>query len=184
MATQGNWTGGWSGDWFGDIAGGGGNPVVFAALRVAGTGSATLGAEVTTGGTVVYAALTASGAGSATLGAEILGSVPTVAGGYDDEKKKAKKRFIVERDGKLMVFNTAQAALDAQPKKKKVQPVEVAPEQVIPQVIELPAVKEYAQVIGQIEQYNAAYNSQHFEQLIALFEQMRDEEDIEMLLLA
>ena len=105
-------------------------------------------------------------------------------GGYDDEKP-AKKRFIVERDGKLMVFNTAQAALDAQPKKKKVQPVEVAvPEQVIPQVIELPAVKEYAQVIGQIEQYNAAYNSQHFEQLIALFEQMRDEEDIEMLLLA
>lgn len=109
---------------------------------------------------------------------------PKVAGGYDDERKKAKKRFIVEKNGKLMVFNTAQAALDAQPKKKKVQPVEVdVPEQVA-EVIELPAVKEYAQVIGQIEQYNSAYNSQHFEKLIALFEQMRDEEDVELLLLA
>jgi len=52
----------------------------------------------------------------------------------------------------------------------------------------LPAVQEYAQVSGLIEQYNTAYNSQHYEALISLFERMKaeqdEEDDIEALLLA
>lgn len=116
---------------------------------------------------------------------------PKVAGGYDDDEKssKPKKRFVVEKDGKFLVFNTAQQALDAQPKKKKVEPIEIAAE-IAEEVKELslPLVREYAQVSGQIEQYNTAYNSQHFGALIALFTrlqaQIQDDEDVELLLLA
>lgn len=115
-------------------------------------------------------------------------------GGYYGDEKKSKKRYIVERDGKLMVFSTAQAAIDAQPaqKKKKVeQPVEVVAD-VPEQVIELPQIKEYAYVMDRIEAYNEAYNGKHYEALIEMFttlkaqaiERMQDEEDIELLLLA
>ena len=37
---------------------------------------------------------------------------PTVAGGYDD-KPRRKKRFVVEQDGKLLVFGSARAAVEA-----------------------------------------------------------------------
>ena len=104
----------------------------------------------------------------------------TGGGGYDDKKKK---RFFVEKNGKLLVYGSASKAIGSLDEPEKVTQKllkQAEPEQ----VIELPAVKEYAQVVGQIEQYNAAYNSQHWEQLIAMFEQMRDEEELELLLYA
>ncbi len=126
-------------------------------------------------------------------GGEVTPETPTVGGGYDDEKTKkpAKKRFVVERDGKLLVFNTAQAALDAQPKKKKIQPVEVVAEPEV-KTVELPKVRQYAAVLNRIEEYNTAYNGKHYEALIAMFTTMQaqalkriqDEEDIQLLLLA
>jgi hypothetical protein len=117
---------------------------------------------------------------------------PKVAGGYDDDEKpkKAKKKFVIEKYGKLLVFNTAQQArnaLDAQQLKSK--PVEVAAEIVEElQEIALPQMQAVAQVMGQVEEYNSAYNSQHFGALIDLFTrlqaQIQDDEDIELLLLA
>ena len=115
-------------------------------------------------------------------------AVSQVAGGYDDDKpKKPRKKFFIEQDGKLLVFGTQSAALKAleaiKPVSAKVEgkKVRVPTPQV---VVDLPAVQEYAQVIGQVEQYNSAYNSQQFAQILALFEQMQDEEEIEMLLLS
>jgi hypothetical protein len=119
---------------------------------------------------------------------------PTVAGGYDDDKPK-KKRYIVEKNGKLFVYGTAQEAIQNVteqrsvpkqiPAKKKKQVVKDQFVDVKPiQEVDLEAVQEYARIAGLIEQYNAAYNSAKYEALISLFEQMRDEEDIETLLLS
>jgi hypothetical protein len=111
-------------------------------------------------------------------------------GGYDDVKTKPKKKFFIEQDGKLLVFNTAQQAVSAdKPKTKEVAQPETKPEatQEPEQVISLPVVQEYAQVSGLIEQYNTAYNSRHYEALIALFERMQfeqEEDDLEAILLA
>ncbi len=104
------------------------------------------------------------------------------AGGYDDDKpKRAPKRYVVERHGKLLVYASQAAALRAlQAEEAQQAPQEAAEE------VALPVVQAYAAVAGRLDDYNAAYNSQHFEQLLALFDQMRaqlDEEDIEMLLL-
>jgi hypothetical protein len=47
----------------------------------------------------------------------------------------------------------------------------------------LPALESWAVVSGQIDRYNEAYNSQQYAQLLAMFSAMRDEEDIELLLM-
>jgi hypothetical protein len=118
-----------------------------------------------------------------------LGSLTPIAqesGGYEDKKKK---KYIVEKNGRLLVFSSKSAALHVlndTPKiatvaEKVVKKVTLAkPEQ----IIDLPVIQEYAEVTGMIEQYNSAYNSQHYEALIAMFEQMQDDEDIELLLLS
>ena len=102
-------------------------------------------------------------------------------GGYDDEKK-TKRRYVVERGGKLHVYATQAAALRALEANDKDERDDTAQE-----VVPLPTVQAYAEVAGRIDDYNAAWNSRAFEQLMALFDQMRaqlDEEDVEMLLLA
>ena len=103
------------------------------------------------------------------------------AGGYDDDKTK-RKRYVVERNGKLVVYASQAAALRAlQAEEAQQAPQEAAEE------VALPVVQAYAEVAGRLDDYNAAYNSRHFEQLLALFDQMReqlDEEDVEMLLLS
>lgn len=106
----------------------------------------------------------------------------TQGGGYDDDKPK-RKRYVVERNGKLVVYASQAAALQA------LQASEAALEaaQEPAEEVELPVVQAYAEVAGRLDEYTAAYNSRHFEQLMALFDQMRtqlDEEDVEMLLLA
>ncbi len=102
------------------------------------------------------------------------------AGGYDDEDKpKRKRRYVVERNGKLVVYASQAAALRALEEQGSSEPPT--------EEVALPVVQAYAEVAGRIEDYNAAFNSRHFEQLMALFDQVRaqlDEEDVEMLLLA
>lgn len=153
------------------------------------------GATVALAGSVSGGAV--SGAISTTLdgaSASITGdNGQTGGGGYDD---KPKKRYFVEKDGKLLVFSTPTAAIGQvqdkpepvkQPKNaKKVKAISIylPPENEPEEVIDLGAVQEYARIAGLIEQYNAAYNSARYEALIALFEQMRDEEEVEMLLMA
>ncbi len=100
------------------------------------------------------------------------------AGGYDDDKK-TKRRFVVERNGKLVVYASQASALRALEEQGSSEPPT--------EEVDLPVVQAYAEVAGRIEDYNAAFNSRHFEQLMALFDQVRaqlDEEDVEMLLLA
>ena len=178
------------------------------ASQAANTASLT-GSETFAGGITALqagntASITGSVAGGAISGvitaqqddqtASLIGSGGQIAaGGYDD---KPKKRFIVERDGKLIVFTTAQSAMSAMVEKvekqevlpplletKEEEAVRTQSEDVQPQEIDLSAVQEYARIAGLIDQYNAAYNSARYEALIALFEQMQDEEDVEMLLL-
>ncbi len=102
------------------------------------------------------------------------------AGGYDDEDKpKRKRRFVVERNGKLVVYASQGAAMRALDEQGSSEPPT--------EEVALPVVQAYAEVAGRIDDYNAAFNSRHFEQLMALFDQVRaqlDEEDVEMLLLA
>lgn len=127
------------------------------------------------GATTAELAATLSGAGNlaGTLGSGAQG------GGYDDDKPK--RRYVVERNGKLVVYASQGAALRAlqADQSDKVEPPT--------EEVDLPVVQAYAEVAGRIEDYNAAFNSRHFEQLMALFDQVRaqlDEEDVEMLLLA
>lgn len=107
-----------------------------------------------------------------------------VPSGYDDDDKPKRKRYVVERNGKLVVYAsqaTALQALEDAPRAAQ----EPAQEPDPPEVVDLPALQAYAELAGRLEDYTAAYNSRHFEQLMALFDQMQqDEEDIEMLLLA
>lgn len=105
----------------------------------------------------------------------------SIAGGYS----KTKKKYLVRHGGKLLVFTSPDQALNAIDRPAPV--VEIEEDQATEQPeIELKPVKQWARVTGQIQQYNTAYNSQHWGQLLALFHKMReqDEDDIEMLLLA
>ena len=152
--------------------------------------SAILTGSVSGGAISGVIATTLDGASASLVGS---GGV-NAAGGYDEPKKK---RFIVEKDGKLLVYSTAQGAIDSldEPEKpakpnipakkaKKVKAISIdLPPDEPQEVIDLGAVQEYARIAGLIEQYNAAYNSARYEALIALFEQMRDEEEVEMLLM-
>jgi hypothetical protein len=110
---------------------------------------------------------------------------PTVAGGYDD-KPKRKKRFVVEQDGKLLVFGSARAAVEALGQQKAIEAVAVEPPaEEVAEVAEisLPAVQAYAQVRGLVDDYQAALRNRHYLALIAMFQDMRDEEDVELLLM-
>lgn len=83
MAANGQWSGQWGGNWLGDVDGGGGNPLVPAALKVAGAGIAQLSAR-----RLVAAALVAGGSSDYLLsaitdgGAPPVDPQPTQAGGY------------------------------------------------------------------------------------------------------
>jgi hypothetical protein len=110
---------------------------------------------------------------------------PSVAGGYDDDKPKRKKRFVVEQDGKLLVFGSARAAVEALGQQKAIEAVAVespAEEALAPE-ISLPAVQAYAEVRGLVDDYQAALRNRHYLALIAMFQDMRDEEDVELLLM-
>lgn len=117
----------------------------------------------------------------------LVGSTPpaSVGGGYDYKVKK--KRFIVEKDGQLLVFGSANAAINALP--EKVQEVEVveAKQEVKPVAkIEEPiaqiSISEIKQVLD-IPRVDYLLTLKHLEALIAEYEYQREEQDIEELLL-
>ncbi|MDO9313390.1 MAG: hypothetical protein Q7T97_02455 [Burkholderiaceae bacterium] len=101
-------------------------------------------------------------------------------------KRQPKPKYLVEVDGKFIVVASKEEAREAlQPKKpakpsKKVKQAEHAP------VISLQAVHDYADLIGKADQYTAAMQSRHYQDILALFDQMQrdDEDDVEMLLLS
>lgn len=103
----------------------------------------------------------------------------TGGGGYDEKKKK----YVVRKGQKLLVFtDKAQAIAALGTKKPKVQEVVDVPETV--KEVPLQAAKTMAAVQGRIEQYNSAYNSRHWEQVLRLFQEMQDEDDVEALLMS
>ena len=115
------------------------------------------------------------------LGVTVGFGAPAAAGGYDDDKpKKPKKRFFAEVDGKLLVYGSARAAAAAL--QSAPEPLKAAPEPELE--ISLPAVEAYAEATGQSAAYDKALESQHYQRLLNMFHDMRDEEDIELLLLA
>lgn len=110
----------------------------------------------------------------------------------------ARRRYLVQRGDRLLVFASRQAAeaeLQAQEQIESFEPQELVPVQPVQptvvqpemaqavQTIDLPAMREWARWAGQLAEYNAAYQSRHFGALLALFEQLQDEEDVELLLM-
>lgn len=158
--------------------------------------------KVAGAGSVAYS-LTGE-AGNYTLSGSDAGfnySGATNGGGYDDDKPR-KKRWFVEANGKLLVFDSERDALEAlneieevaEPvkatrkqrkavKAEKAQKV-AAVEPFALESIDLYAVKQFADLMGRLAEYSAAYNSAQYEQIRAMFAKMQDEEEVEMLLLA
>jgi hypothetical protein len=124
------------------------------------------------------------------------GVVPAlVAGGIGGKRK----RYFIERAGRLLMFATAAAAQSAlagpvaepdvsaaeteKPSALRVA-AEVATEIAPEQQIDLAALQAQAALVGQLAAYQAAYRSRHFAALLALFEQLQDDDDVELLLLS
>ena len=116
---------------------------------------------------------------------------PATVAGASSSSVRRKKRYAVRLGGRLVLFGSQADALRAiasTETRKVPEIVEVEPPlettaEPVEMAIELPQVKAYAKATGAIQQYNEAYNSRHYQALIALFEQMRDEEDVELLLM-
>lgn len=107
-------------------------------------------------------------------------------GGFGSARRK---RYFIEQAGRLLVFASAaaaQAALAAavvEPSKAKARDLE--PINTAEQQIDLAALQAQAELAGQLAAYQAAYQSRHFAALLALFEQLQDDEDdVELLLLS
>lgn len=111
--------------------------------------------------------------------------------------KARGRKYIVRKDGKLLVFKNEADALtvlsatkDPQeiavpevakpPKRKKVREVETHAEE----VVSLAHVEELAQRQGELEAVRAMLAAAQYCALMALVQQMQDEEDVEMLLMA
>lgn len=125
--------------------------------------------------------------GADVLQAAAITGTSTAGGGYDDEKpKRPRRRFVVEQDGKLRVFGSARAAVAALGQQAALEAISVPAEASAPgeTQISLPAVAAYAQATGQAEDYDRALEGLHYQRLLAMFDDMRDEEDIELLMLA
>lgn len=100
--------------------------------------------------------------------------------GFGIGSRPKNKRYFVKHKEQLLVFDSRRAADRA-----IYQIDKAAHEAVRPAVaVNLPEVAAYAEITGKIDSYNAAYNSAEYARLMVLFEQMQDDEDIEMLLLA
>jgi hypothetical protein len=101
---------------------------------------------------------------------------------------RKKKRYAVQVEDQLLVFTDEADAINAlaleadEPESKEAPAVEQA-EAEPEEVIDLPAVKAFADTVGKADDYAESLQVKQYERLIELFEQMRDEEDIELLLL-
>ena len=119
---------------------------------------------------------------------------PAVAGGSGG----GKRRYLVQRGERLLVFASQRAALaelQGQEALEEVELPEVAAPAVLtqapelapdeaPQQIDLAAMQAWAEWAGQLAAYQAAYQSRHFGALLALFERLQDDDDVELLLLS
>lgn len=98
-------------------------------------------------------------------------------GGGGDYPAKPKKRFFVRHNEQLFAFKSKREAISA------IRQIELNQDVKPQELVSLPAVAEYAKVAGKIEAYNAAYQSKQYAALLLMFETMREEEDIEILLM-
>lgn len=104
----------------------------------------------------------------------------SAAGGYGGRQKK---KYIVKHGDQLLVFTDKQSAIQvltqqALPAKKKPRALP-KPEE----IVSLHIAKEVADSRGKTDQFTTDLDSKRYEALVALFEQLRDEEEIELLLL-
>lgn len=114
--------------------------------------------------------------------------------GYDYDTPR-KKRYVVEKNGKLLVFTNAQAASDAisddvqqttavvavkdQPKARQVVEVEST---VADAEIDLEQIRAWAQTQSLIAEYTKAINESRYQALLKLYEDWREEQDLEDIL--
>ena len=116
---------------------------------------------------------------------------PALDGAPDYGSKK--KQYLVKRGEQLYVYRSKAQALaairdeeaaEAQEVSERSKKVAQKAAKRAQSAINLPDVEQYAKDAGRIDQYQQAYTSQHLDALLAMFNDMRDEEDIEILLLA
>jgi hypothetical protein len=113
-------------------------------------------------------------------------------GGYDDDKTKRKKRYVVEQDGKLLVFSSRQAAYRAldqagsvseapnrQDAKKAHEAVKVQAPEV---TIALDQIRALAAERHALEVFQQQLARMQYESLLRHYETWRDEQDIEDIL--
>ena len=124
--------------------------------------------------------------------------IPTGNGGGGYWEKKRKKRHLVTVDGKTYSFSSAAEASKFLPDvetespnavKKRAKGKFSATQQKLeksssdPIRVDIPSLAEFATRIGQAPQFDHAMAAQEWAALARMYEHMRDEEDIEMLLL-
>ena len=97
-------------------------------------------------------------------------SVAAVGGEYGDEKKK--KRYVAKVGNQLMVFHDHASALNASILSEPKQKVRIA------------EIKATAKVFKQEAKVREMFKQRDYEQMLRIYEDMRDEEDIELLLTA
>ena len=112
-------------------------------------------------------------------------------GGYDYDKPK-KKRFVVEKGGKLHVYSSSRAAINALDGGDKSQ-AETVGSSVAPkaqtetvsapdQSVDLSAIEALARDRQALEHYKAQLAQMQYEALLRLYEDWQEEQDIEDLL--
>ena len=111
-------------------------------------------------------------------------SAAVTGGGYEDDKPKKKKSYVVKVDGRLMAFSRQQDALDAldrdQPKQypaKKAALPPVAPDREV-------ALAAVSAMIAKAT-YQAALEQKQYETLMLAYDAaQQDEDDLELLLMS
>jgi hypothetical protein len=173
---QGQWLGTWDGEWLGAV-GDSGNPVVFAGLKVSGTGAAQLGA------------ILIDGEKPASYSAEV----------------ELSRKWYVKRKKQILVFDTAQQAdafIDAEQiaeqaieqaqrtsrrARKRLRERVFKVEGVLPadtvDIDLLGALVDRYQMPVNLPQLIAQQDFERVMQIMALALEMQDEDDVEMLLL-
>jgi hypothetical protein len=95
---------------------------------------------------------------------------PTVAGGYDD---KRKKRFVVKVGNRLVEYGSADAAARA------LDDTPSAPLAEVP----IRTIKAQARVFSAEQKIQDLFRQQDFEAMFSLYEQMQEDDDAEALLM-
>jgi hypothetical protein len=143
-------------------------------------------ATVSAAGASVSAASAVPAAGVATVSAVGSdGSAASGGGGYDKPKKR---KFIQKVGDRIVVFESATAAINA----IKAEPVVISAQKTPPkdavkvEAVEIPALKVAAKAYGHEQKLMAMLKAQQYQQMLELHKQLQDqqdEEDIELLAL-